>query len=122
MKFPFILSILLFGFSSYAQETNELKTEKLFVKEGNVVKVTEYHDNGKIAQEGYLKNNKLHGKWVSYSSEGEKISIANYNKGKRDGTWLFWDQTGGLTQVDFKSNKFLKKVTWQEQTKVVKQR
>ena len=69
-----------------------------------------------------LKNNKLHGKWVSYSSEGEKISIANYNKGKRDGTWLFWDQTGGLTQVDFKSNKFLKKVTWQEQTKVVKQR
>ena len=80
MKFPFILSILLFGFSSYAQETNELKTEKLFVKEGNVVKVTEYHNNGKIAQEGYLKNNKLHGKWVSYSSEGEKISIANYKK------------------------------------------
>ena len=31
MKFPFILSILLFGFSSYAQEIKELKTEKLFV-------------------------------------------------------------------------------------------
>ena len=27
-----------------------------------------------------------------------------------------------IPQVDFKSNKFLKKVTWQEQTKVVKQR
>ena len=86
------------------------------------MKITEYHNNGEISQEEYLKNNKPPGKWVSYSSEGKNISIANYNKDKRDGTWLFWDQTGGLTQVDFKSNKFLKKVTWQEQTKVDKQR
>ena len=122
MKLSLITLVFLLGINSFAQEIKESKTEKKFVKEGDVVKLTEFYENGKIAQEGYLKNNKLHGKWISYSSEGEKISIANYKKGKREGTWLFWDQTGGLTQVDFKSNKFLRKVSWQEQTKVVKQR
>ena len=76
-----------------------------------------YHENGQLAQRGYLKNNKLHGKWVKYSEEGDLLCVANYNRGKRNGTWLFG--IIDLTEVEFKNNKISQKLTFEAQTKVV---
>lgn len=114
----FILTfILMLGVTVTAQQNNKtLKT--VTVKEGKLTKVNIYHDNGQLAQQGYLKNNKLHGKWVKYSEEGNLLCVAKYNRGKRNGTWLFWDNKD-LTEVEFKNNKVLQKLTFQAQTRVV---
>lgn len=38
------------------------QTEKpVLEKEGNLVKATYYHENGKVKQQGYFKNGKLDG-------------------------------------------------------------
>jgi len=112
-----ILSSLLFlvGSFVYAQEVPTNVSTK---KEGKLIKVSTYHANGQLAQEGYLKNNRLHGKWIKYSNTGEKVCIGNYKKGKRNGTWLFWS-SNDLTEVEFKNNEVLKKVAWKSDTQVV---
>ena len=114
----FILTlVLMLGVTAMAQENKEtLKT--VTVKEGKLTKVNIYHENGQLAQQGYLKNNKLHGKWVKYSENGNLLCVAKYNRGKRNGTWLFWDNKD-LTEVEFKNNKVLQKLTFEAQSKVV---
>jgi antitoxin component YwqK of YwqJK toxin-antitoxin module len=42
-----------------------------------------------VYQQGFFKDNKLHGKWQYYNEDGEVITIAHYNKGKKVGTWVF---------------------------------
>lgn len=116
MKTYLLTLAMMIGFSTLAQDNALVKTTT--EKEGKLVKVNMYHDNGQLAQEGYLKNNKLHGKWVKYSKEGNLLCVANYTRGKRNGTWLFWDNND-LTEVEFKNNKVLQKVTWQSTTKLV---
>ena len=75
----FILTfVLMLGVTAMAQENKEtLKT--VTVKEGKLTKVNIYHENGQLAQQGYLKNNKLHGKWVKYSENGNLLCVAKYN-------------------------------------------
>ena len=87
-------------------------------KEGKLTKVSMYHENGQLAQEGYLKNNRLHGKWIKYSTDGKLVCVANYTKGERNGTWLFWDNND-LTEVEFKDNKIVQKISWEASTKLV---
>jgi len=117
MKTYLLSFFLMLGLTVMAQTNNEtLRTTT--VKEGKLTKVNIYHENGQLAQEGYLKKNKLHGKWVKYSEEGNLLCVAKYNRGKRNGTWLFWDNKD-LTEVEFKNNKVLQKLTFESQTKVV---
>ena len=117
MRTYILTFVLMLGVTVMAQENNEtLKT--VTVKEGKLTKVNMYHENGQLAQQGYLKNNKLHGKWVKYSEKGDLLCVANYNRGKRNGTWLFWENKD-LTEVEFKNNKVLQKLTLEAQTKVV---
>ena len=114
----FILAfVLTFGLTVAAQDKQEI-VKIVTVSEGKLTKFSMYHENGQLAQQGYLKNNKLHGKWLKYSEEGEILCIANYSRGKRNGTWLFWDDKD-LTEVEFKNNKVLQKLTFEAQTKVV---
>ena len=75
-----IIGIIALGLSiqlGYSQKRTDYKKEK------NLVSVVSYHDNGQIAQKGYLKNNKLHGEWISYTETGEKLAQGTYLKGKR---------------------------------------
>ena len=64
--------LLLLTFCSafiYAQST-----EPIFEKEGKMVKATYFHDNGEIAQMGYMLNGKLHGDWTMFDAKGSKIA------------------------------------------------
>ncbi|MGB2171707.1 MAG: toxin-antitoxin system YwqK family antitoxin [Flavobacteriaceae bacterium] len=115
MKALYLSILLLIGFSSVAQDSTP---NAVVTKSDELTKVSLFHPNGELAQEGYLKNNLLHGKWVKYSEEGEKMCLANYKKGKREGTWLFWTDES-LTEVEFKNNKILKKVSWENKGKLV---
>ena len=122
MKAQMIVMVSLLCTVGFAQPTvssdaPEVKTVNV-QKEGKLVKVTSFHENGSLAQEGYLKNNKLHGKWISYADNGEKLAIANYNKGKKEGTWLHWTKEG-LVEVEYKSNALIHKIEWAAASRVV---
>ena len=65
----FILIAFIVSLSLNAQE----KVSPSFTLEGKLTKVVTYHENGEIAQTGFLKKNKLHGKWASFSETGEKL-------------------------------------------------
>ncbi|MGB1444476.1 MAG: toxin-antitoxin system YwqK family antitoxin [Flavobacteriaceae bacterium] len=116
MRTYILTLVLLFGCSVMAQQDTTVKT--VMQKEGKLTKVSMYHENGQLAQEGYLKNNRLHGKWIKYSTDGKLVCVANYTKGERNGTWLFWDNND-LTEVEFKDNKIVQKISWEASTKLV---
>ncbi|MBT8291591.1 MAG: nicotinic acid mononucleotide adenyltransferase, partial [Muriicola sp.] len=62
----------------YSQKDREQKLNK----ETNLIEVTEYHDNGLVSQEGTFNlEGELHGEWVSYNDQGEKISRGSYLNG-----------------------------------------
>ena len=76
-----------------------------------IVKVEIKHDNGKIYQKGFLKNNMLHGRWESYNIDGELVVLGHFSRGKKTGKWIFWNDNK-LTEVNFKNNKVLSHYSW----------
>jgi antitoxin component YwqK of YwqJK toxin-antitoxin module len=108
MKTKFLtLAVIVFGmFASFAQSP---KTER--TKTNKMVKVTMYHENGEVAQTGFLKGNKLEGVWESFDSEGNKKAVGHYEKGIKTGKWFFW--TGEqLAEVDYKKNRIENVIYW----------
>ncbi len=84
-----------------AQETKK----NLFVDKGDMIEATLFHDNGKIAQTGfYTKTNKLQGEWISFDVNGNKTAVAQYDNGKKVGTWLFY-QGETLKEVNYDNAK-----------------
>jgi antitoxin component YwqK of YwqJK toxin-antitoxin module len=79
----------------------------------HLVKVTTFHDNGQIAQTGFVKNNKLEGAWESYDTNGEKVSIGTYENGQKVGQWFFWNEDQ-LTEVLFEENKVSAVNLWKD--------
>ena len=75
-------------------------------------KATFYHENGEIAQTGFLLNGKPHGQWLMYDNEGNKMAAAIYKEGSREGKWLFWDKEGNLKEVDYHNNKIMHVKQW----------
>jgi antitoxin component YwqK of YwqJK toxin-antitoxin module len=73
---------LLFATIGYAQ-----KVEPKYEKQDDLVKVSYFFDSGELKEVGYFKENKLHGQWVAFNEEGKKVTIANYENGKKVGTW-----------------------------------
>ncbi|MGB5553138.1 MAG: nicotinic acid mononucleotide adenyltransferase [Flavobacteriaceae bacterium] len=81
-----LFAILFVSVVSYAQKQPELKLNEAT----NLIEATYFHDNGVVSQEGTFNLQKeLHGKWISYNEEGERISIGNYTNGLKTGKWVF---------------------------------
>jgi antitoxin component YwqK of YwqJK toxin-antitoxin module len=103
----FTLIMIAFGLSVvYAQppKTERTKTDKM-------VSVTMYHDNGAVAQTGFLKNNKLEGVWESFDAQGNKKAVGHYDQGIKTGKWFFW--TGEqLAEVDYEENRIENVIYW----------
>lgn len=97
-KIGFIMMILMVV-GVYAQQPKP-KIEK----EGDLVKATYYYENGQVRQQGYVKDGKLHGQWISYRLDGTKVALAQYASGKKTGKWLFWDENGNVKEVDYYQN------------------
>lgn len=98
--------ILLFLAVIFTAGTTFSQTEpKLTLnKENNLIEATYYHTNGKVSQKGTFNlDKKLHGKWISYNEEGEKISIGNYTNGIKTGKWVFWSGTD-KKEVEYSNN------------------
>lgn len=112
MKKYIILTALIFSGIAFAQENNP-KLEAV----GELVKTTYYFENGKIQQEGFFKNGKLEGLWTSYDTNGNKLSVANYENGEKTGKWLFWNGNN-LSEVDYSNSRIASVKTWKQEALV----
>lgn len=99
MKNLLVIGTLLVSSFLFAQEV-----EPEYEIVGNLVKSTFFHDNGKVSQEGFYKDEKVHGLWVSYNEKGLKTSEGTYDKGIKTGKWLFWVDNN-LKEIIYADNK-----------------
>ncbi|KDN56655.1 toxin-antitoxin system YwqK family antitoxin [Flavobacterium seoulense] len=81
---------------------------------GNKVKATYFYENGQVQQEGFYKNGKLDGKWTSYDKNGNKLAVAEYQKGEKVGKWFFWKDST-LSEVDYANNKIASVKHWKKE-------
>ena len=84
----------------------------------DTIKGTFYHENGKIQQQGFYKNGKLHGQWISYNAEGEKVAQGTYDNGVKVDTWYFYDGKS-LSEISYENNVIATVKTWDENSNVV---
>lgn len=108
-----ILLVFLFSCGSFAQNINE----PTYKKQGELVAVTTYYEDGSIKEQGFYKNQKLHGEWNMYNEDGVKITKANYINGKKSGTWMFL-KDGVVTEVNYEDNKIASVHKWNEESNV----
>lgn len=80
---------------------------------GNLVKATYLYDNGQVKQEGFYKDGKLQGQWVSFDANGNKTAVAEYNKGQKVGKWFFWNNSV-LSEVDYSDNRVAAVKNWKQ--------
>lgn len=96
MKKTFILVLTLFVTLAYSQDNN-VKIEQ----KGDLTQATYFHDNGVVAQQGtFNADGQLHGLWISYDENGDKITVGSYEKGKKVGKWLFYSDMV-IKEVDY---------------------
>ena len=102
-----LIFVFVFGCTfSYSQTTKVDRTTS-----PQLMKLTQFHDNGEIAQHGHIHRNKLDGVWESFDPEGNKIAVGNYDKGVKSGTWFFWTDEQ-LIEVEFVNNKVEDVIYW----------
>ena len=104
MKTFILTLVFLAGTAIYAQEKEVVRTVK-------TVKISTYHDNGVLAQSGHQFKGKNHGIWMSYNSQGIKLSKGVYDKGDKTDRWFFWNE-GILIEVDYKDNIVQSATKW----------
>ncbi|THD69455.1 nicotinic acid mononucleotide adenyltransferase [Robertkochia marina] len=105
---------MLFSMTLLAQEEIKPKYEI----EGNMVKATYYHDNGKVAQTGYYLDGKLHGEWKAYNQEGKKIAMGTYNQGEKTGKWFFWSENT-LHEANYEDSRLASVTKWNNSNSIV---
>lgn len=108
MKQAVFFLVVMFSVCMYAQGT-----EPTLEKDGKMVKATYYHENGEIAQTGYLLKGKLHGDWLMFDADGKKIASGQYIDGKKTGKWFFWEGDL-LREVDFADNRIVNVKNWNQ--------
>jgi len=103
-----LLACLVVGVAIQAQ------VKPKYEKTGDLVKFTSYYDNGTVKETGFYKNKKLTGVWKKYDQQGNKITLANYEAGKKVGKWFFWTKEG-LKEVNFENNTIVSVQSWKEE-------
>lgn len=102
-----ILIVVVFTTASFAQSNKPVT-----IKDGKLYQTTLFHEDGSVAQTGYYtKEGVLTGEWISYDVNGNKQAIAQYDNGKRVGTWLFY-QGDTKKEVSYDNNAIAAVKTW----------
>ncbi|OSY88828.1 hypothetical protein WH52_03945 [Tenacibaculum holothuriorum] len=84
-----------------------------YEKAGELVKVTFFHENGKVKEQGFFKDKKLAGTWTTFDVKGNKTAIAHYENGKKVGKWFMWSNDG-LKEINYKDNAVASVQHWKE--------
>lgn len=109
MKKYMLIGLMLVSGVTFAQQADH-KYEIV----DNTVKATYFHENGKVSQEGFYKDGKVHGKWISYDESGAKKSIGEYADGKKTGKWFFWTDNS-LSEVDYSDSRVAVIKSWKQE-------
>ncbi len=80
-----------------------------------MVKATYYYQDGSIKEQGFFKDKRLTGQWVSYNQKGEKTVIANYIAGKKVGKWFAWSNNA-LKEITYTNNTIVSVKSWNHDT------
>jgi uncharacterized protein len=72
--------------------------ENTICQKKDVFKVL-YYPNGKVSSEGYLRDGKPNGYWISYYPDGIKKSEGKRESFLLDSTWVFFDEVGDTDQI-----------------------
>lgn len=115
-KLVLVIVVLVFSTQIFAQ----VESQKVLVRNGDVIEATLFYENGVVSQEGqYTLDGKLQGKWISYDVNGNKTAVAEYNKGEKVGTWFFYEGEV-LKEVKYADSKVAQVTTWKEgETQIV---
>lgn len=85
---------------SFAQKERTL----VLNEDTRLIEVTYFHDNGEVSQTGfYTEEGKLHGEWIKFCKEGNRLAEARYNNGNKVGKWLFYDGNT-IKEVNYSEN------------------
>lgn len=99
---------------TYAQEMKKVNVDR----QGDITIATYYHDNGTIEQQGaFNEAGQLHGVWTSYDASGRKVTVGNYENGKKVGKWLFWSGDK-LREVDYVDSKITSVSEWTDKVQL----
>ena len=101
MKKLLIFSLVLVTCFSFSQSKPHLE------QVGQLVKATYYFENGKVQQEGFFKEGKLDGKWISYNDKGNIVATAEYNEGIKTGKWIIASDNISIKEIDYSNNKIV---------------
>lgn len=99
-----LIVFLVFLSSCFAYSQSK---KPIFENQGDLVKATYFYENGIVKTEGYFKNNKLSGEWITYDAKGNKRSIAKYKEGKKVGKWIVWTRNG-VKEIFYENNSVVK--------------
>ncbi len=113
-KIAIILVMFCVGFVSAQENDKKVKLEK----KGNLVEAIYFDSNGVIDQQGFFKNNKRHGNWISFNEKGEKMIVGHYVDGKKTGKWVF-KTNEKLTEVDYLDNRIVGVNEWSNKLSIV---
>jgi len=109
-----ILAVLFMYLPSFAQENDSVKYEK----KGDLTEATYFYADGTVQQQGtFNENGKLHGVWTSFDVNGNKLSVGNYDNGKKVGKWFFWTKDF-LREVDYSDSKILSVNKWNDKSQL----
>lgn len=107
-----LLTICLLSIASFAFSQENKPT---FKAEGDLVKATYYYEDGTIKTQGYFKEKKLTGKWISFDKSGNKKQIAYYDNGKKVGKWFVWT-TESLKEINYQNNAVASVKIWKPES------
>lgn len=100
----FKYSIVLVFFLCVSAANSQQMKDLALNEETNLIEATYYHDNGVISQKGAFNlGRKLHGEWISYNDEGDKVALGSYKNGIKTGKWYFWEGDT-MTEVEYENN------------------
>jgi antitoxin component YwqK of YwqJK toxin-antitoxin module len=91
---------------------NAQAVQPTYEKTADIVKATYYFEDGSIKEQGFFKDAKLTGRWVSYNKQGEKTMMAHYKAGKKVGKWFTWNNNS-LKEINYKKNVIASIKNWQ---------
>lgn len=101
MRNLFLVFFLLIGSYSFGQTVTLTDWDN-----NNVIEYVKVSDCGKKVEEGNIIDGKYHGQWRTYHLNGNLNTIAQFNMGRRDGLWKFFNEEGLLvSEVLFVDNR-----------------
>jgi len=96
---------------------NAQEVKPLYEKAGDLVKVTNFYENGEVREQGFFKNKVITGTWTTYDRNGDKNTIAKYKNGKKVGKWFMWSKDG-LKEINFENNVISSVQSWKADNQI----